>query len=73
MNIVEELYVRSDEVCRLSVLTLIYRAIPPPPDSPSTFIKECIETARLSLERHQTCTAMFREVDEYLMRSYLHW
>ncbi|KAH8434509.1 putative C6 transcription factor [Aspergillus melleus] len=73
MNIVEELYVRSDEVCRLSVLTLIYRAIPPPPDSPSTFIKECIETARIALESHQTCMAMFSEVDEYLMRSYLHW
>ncbi|PLB51963.1 fungal-specific transcription factor domain protein [Aspergillus steynii IBT 23096] len=73
MNMVEELYIRSDEVCRLSVLTLIYRAIPPPPDSPSTFIDECIETARTALERHQTCTAMFREVDEYLMRSYLHW
>lgn len=73
MNIVEQLYIRSDEVCRLSVLTLIYRAIPPPPDSPSTFIKECIETARAALESHQNCMAIFEQVDEYLMRSYLHW
>ncbi|GAB1202337.1 hypothetical protein APSETT445_000949 [Aspergillus pseudonomiae] len=57
----DEIYLMSDEVCRLSVLTLIYRAIPAAEDSRSTFIDECIETARVTLELHQSCMTMMEE------------
>ncbi|KAF7594035.1 hypothetical protein BBP40_010313 [Aspergillus hancockii] len=71
----DEIYLRSDEVCRLSVLTLIYRAIPVPPNSPSTFIGECIETARAALELHQNCMTKMEEdnTGSEVMCSYLHW
>ncbi|KAF7589690.1 hypothetical protein BBP40_003937 [Aspergillus hancockii] len=66
-------YIKSDEVCRLSVLTLIYRAIPPPADSPSTFIAECIEVARAALHSHQECMATLKESSDTMISSYLHW
>ncbi|EAW14817.1 putative C6 transcription factor [Aspergillus clavatus NRRL 1] len=73
MSEIEDFWIRSDEVSRLAVLTLIYRAIPPPENSPSTFIPECIETARTALEIHQTCMNMLRESNEATKCSYLHW
>ncbi|KAB8234773.1 hypothetical protein BDV23DRAFT_30138 [Aspergillus alliaceus] len=71
----DEIYLRSDEVCRLSVLTLIYRAIPANADSPSTFIDECIETARLTLAMHQDCMTMLEQGNRSneVKCSYLHW
>ncbi|KAJ5134540.1 transcriptional regulator family: Fungal Specific TF [Penicillium atrosanguineum] len=59
MNAVDFIYLRSDKVSRLAILTLIYRAIPASPESGSStnFIPECIEMARASLEHHQTCTS----------------
>ncbi|XHF99239.1 hypothetical protein AWENTII_002745 [Aspergillus wentii] len=69
----EALYIKSDEVSRLSVLTLIYRAIPPPADSPSTFITDCVETAREALECHQVCLTILKESNEVVKCSYMHW
>ncbi|KAJ5672818.1 transcriptional regulator family: Fungal Specific TF [Penicillium longicatenatum] len=52
---VDILYLQCDKVSRLAMLTLIYRAIPAPAGtgSSSTFIPECVETARAALEHHQ--------------------
>lgn len=69
----EALYIKSDEVSRLSVLTLIYRAIPPPADSPSTFITDCVETAREALECHHVCLTILKESNEVVKCSYMHW
>ncbi|KAL4977115.1 hypothetical protein BDW66DRAFT_150429 [Aspergillus desertorum] len=54
MSPIECLYIKCDEVCRLSVLTLIYRAIPPQAATPGTFVKECIEAARGALQAHKS-------------------
>lgn len=70
---VDVIYLRSDGVSRLAILTLIYRAIPVEPGSPSTFIPECIETARAALELHQVCIASLKEASENLRCSYMHW
>ncbi|KAE8348322.1 hypothetical protein BDV28DRAFT_143800 [Aspergillus coremiiformis] len=70
-----EIYLRSDEVCRLSLLTMIYRAIPVTVGTPGIFIDECIETARVTLERHQSCMTMLEEGNRSneIKCSYLHW
>lgn len=69
----ELLYIKCDDVSRLSILTLIYRAIPPPPGSRSTFIADCVETARSALEAHQKSMTMLKESNEGLKCSYMHW
>ncbi|KAJ5653322.1 transcriptional regulator family: Fungal Specific TF [Penicillium lividum] len=72
---VDILYLRSDKVSRLAILTLIYRAIPASvgTGSSSTFIPECIETARAALEHHQICFAAIEESNKIIQRSYMHW
>ncbi|ODM20934.1 hypothetical protein SI65_03987 [Aspergillus cristatus] len=69
----QDYYLSSDRVSRFSVLTLIYRAIPPPPDSPSAFTPHCIETARAALQAHQDCMISIKESNEILKCSYMHW
>lgn len=68
-------YLRSDKVNRLAVLTLIYRAIPAPAGSglSNTFIPECIESARGALGIHQECIGTLSETHEMLRTSYMHW
>lgn len=73
MSEVDYIYFRSDGVSRLAILTLIYRAIPVEPGSSSTFIPECIDTARAALELHQACIADLKEASENLRTSYMHW
>ncbi|KAL3470426.1 hypothetical protein BJX99DRAFT_49709 [Aspergillus californicus] len=70
---IEALYIRCDEVCRFSVLCLIYRAIPPQPGTPGTFIEECIRAARGALQSHKSCMLLLKEATEGLKLSYLHW
>ncbi|PKY03827.1 fungal-specific transcription factor domain protein [Aspergillus campestris IBT 28561] len=67
------MYLKSDEVTRQSIVTLIYRAIPPPVGSQGTFLQECIETARSALECHHNCMSMLKESTEHTKCSYLHW
>ncbi|BDD58791.1 hypothetical protein MAP00_004041 [Monascus purpureus] len=69
----DSLYLRFDRVSRLSVLTLIYRAIPPQGDAHFTFTMDCIKTARNALEAHLTCMTSLKESDESLKCSYMHW
>ncbi|KAJ5786105.1 transcriptional regulator family: Fungal Specific TF [Penicillium pulvis] len=72
---VDILYLQCDKVSRLSMLTLIYRAIPAPAGtgSSSTFIPECVETARAALEHHQMCFGTIGENNKIMQRSYMHW
>lgn len=69
----EAFYFKADEVSHLALLALIYRAIPPQNGSSATFSKECIETARAALEKHQQCMALLKETDESLILMYFHW
>lgn len=75
INEVDLVYLRSDKVSRLAILTLIYRAIPASatPETSSTFIPECIETARAALEHHQVSVTALKETSEIIRCSYMHW
>ncbi|KAJ5325180.1 uncharacterized protein N7506_008282 [Penicillium brevicompactum] len=59
----------SDEVMRLSMLTLIYRAMPQGPGSRTTFGPECITSARCALESHQAVVRAFGMQDSPLLLS----
>lgn len=63
---------KSDEVSFYSLLTLVYRALPPGPGSGGTFSTECIETAREAMRIHQHCIRMVSD-SEYMTRAYIHW
>ncbi|RAL09064.1 putative C6 transcription factor [Aspergillus homomorphus CBS 101889] len=69
----DRMYLWSDKIARKSVLTLIYRAIPPPRDSQSTFVIECIATARDALELLKETMIEVKEMTENIQASYLHW
>ncbi|KAF4962809.1 hypothetical protein FSARC_9131 [Fusarium sarcochroum] len=45
----------SENVLRLSLLTLVHRAAPPVPGSVTTFNYNCIAAARATLEKHEEC------------------
>lgn len=70
---IDSLYMKFEGVSLLSVLALIYRAIPPRGNVRGSFTSECTETARAALEAHETCMASMREGSESLKRSYMHW
>ncbi|GKT40882.1 putative transcriptional regulatory protein [Colletotrichum spaethianum] len=63
----------SDEVLRLSLLTIIYRAVPSPPGSITTFGTECINAARATLKRHEDCMAVMAKDGYYLFPMYMNW
>ncbi|KAL4904979.1 hypothetical protein BDW74DRAFT_178546 [Aspergillus multicolor] len=63
----------SDEVLRLSMLTLIYRAMPAPTGSSSTFSEECLSTARAALNRHQSFILAFGASDTFLLSGHINW
>ncbi|OQD65884.1 hypothetical protein PENPOL_c005G07269 [Penicillium polonicum] len=64
----------SDEVLRLSMLTLIYRAMPPEPNSETTFGLDCITSARCALESHQAFIRDFgMQASSLLLSEYVNW
>ncbi|KAF4999996.1 hypothetical protein FGRMN_2077 [Fusarium graminum] len=63
----------SDDVLRLSLRTLIYRATPAPPHSRGIFIPECIEAARATLQRHQDCMDLLGRDNTMYFPSYVSW
>lgn len=72
----DELYIKSNQVGYLAVLTLIYRAIPPAADAKTAFVEECVSVARLALELHQACMQVLRGCSdgaEDVVSMYLHW
>jgi hypothetical protein len=54
---------RAERVTGLSMLTLIYRSIPPDKASGSVFSKDCIDTARDALRAHEKCLTFLAEGD----------
>ncbi|KAK4184954.1 putative transcriptional regulatory protein [Podospora australis] len=68
-----EFCILSDSVLRLSILTLIHRAVPNPAGSPTTFSVECIQAARQTLARHQDCMAIVERSNCGLFSTYMHW
>ncbi|CAG7979764.1 unnamed protein product [Penicillium salamii] len=64
----------SDEVLRLSMLTLIYRAIPPEPISKTSLSLECITSARCALESHQAFIQGFgMNYSSFYLSTYVNW
>ncbi|OQE01437.1 hypothetical protein PENSOL_c004G02767 [Penicillium solitum] len=64
----------SDEVLRLSMLTLIYRAMPPEPNSGTTFGLDCITSARCALESHQVFIRGFgMQASSLILSEYINW
>jgi hypothetical protein len=63
----------SDHVLRLSLLTLVHRALPNPSGSPTTFSSECIRAARATLDLHQDCMAVVEKSNLGLFSTYMHW
>ncbi|KAH7008472.1 hypothetical protein EDB80DRAFT_716630 [Ilyonectria destructans] len=65
----------SDDVLRLSLLTLTYRASPVPEGSRTIFVPECTDAARATLQRHQECMACVgnTDADALYFPSYVHW
>lgn len=63
----------SDEVLRLSLLTIIYRAVPSPPGSATTFSTECINAARATLQRHEDCMSIMEKDGFRLFPMYMNW
>ncbi|KAH8651600.1 hypothetical protein BGZ60DRAFT_549870 [Tricladium varicosporioides] len=59
------------DVTCYGVLTIIYRAIPPP-DSSQIFCPDCVASARKALEFHQKAVSRFKANDD-AWRSYVNW
>lgn len=66
-----DVFVQGDEVQFLATLTLVYRAIPAPPGSPSRFSNECLETARQTMRRHKETVASLK-YGAYMKTIYVH-
>ncbi|KAI8712711.1 Zn(2)-C6 fungal-type domain-containing protein [Fusarium sp. LHS14.1] len=66
-----DVFVQGDEVQILATLTLVYRAIPAPPGSPSRFSNECLETARETMRRHKETVASLK-YGAYMKAIYVH-
>ncbi|KAK0671251.1 putative transcriptional regulatory protein [Cercophora samala] len=72
-NELTDFFLVSDHVLRLSLLTMVHRAVPNPPGSPTTFSTECINVARQTLGRHQECMELIKSTDCGLFSTYMHW
>ncbi|KAK4639998.1 hypothetical protein QC761_611210 [Podospora bellae-mahoneyi] len=68
-----DFFLVSDHVLRLSLLTMVHRAVPNPPGSPTTFSTECINVARQTLGRHQECMELIKSTNCGLFSTYMHW
>lgn len=66
---------RAERVTGLSMLTLIYRSIPPDKSGGSVFSKECIDTARDALREHEKCLTFLveRELHSSYFEVYMSW
>ncbi|KAL3444514.1 hypothetical protein BJX65DRAFT_297640 [Aspergillus insuetus] len=63
----------SDEVLRLSMSTLIHRAMPVQVCSLSTFTDECILSARTALRSHQAFIQEFGLADSVVLTTHIVW
>lgn len=62
----------SDEVLRLSLLTLVYRAAPPSNTPSTTFSSNCIKAAEATLQKHHECVDMLYKNDGLYFPQYIH-
>ncbi|KAM5346970.1 hypothetical protein ACJ41O_009975 [Fusarium nematophilum] len=71
----QELLWRADRVAGLSMLTLIYRAIPADKPSSSVFCEECIASARDAIREHEKCIAILAEsgLQSSYFQLYVNW
>ncbi|KAK4231030.1 hypothetical protein QBC38DRAFT_507061 [Podospora fimiseda] len=67
-----DMAILADDLVHGSALTLIYRAIPSPPGSASTFNRECIEAARRAFASHEQCMALAGE-SLFVKAGYIQW
>lgn len=63
----------SDDVLRLSLLTLVYRAAPPTKESSTTFNLNCIKAAAATLQVHHDCINVIRKNSSIYFAKYIHW
>ena len=61
----------TDDVLRLSMITLVYRAMPP--DSSSTLHNECILSARAALQHHMAFINHFGALDSVALSGHVIW
>lgn len=58
---------------RLSMLTLVYRAVQVQRDSITTFNKDCVSSARTALECHQEFVMELGAKSSFLVSVYINW
>lgn len=63
----------SDDVMRASLLTLVYRASPPPKEPPSALTRSCVEAARMTMQRHHEFLVTFKDINPLYLSTYVHW
>lgn len=68
-----DFFATSDDILRLSLLTLVLRAAPQTAGAPTTFSPSCTEAARASLHRHQDCMAIIEKSSGDFLPTYVHW
>ncbi|GKT59840.1 fungal specific transcription factor domain-containing protein [Colletotrichum tofieldiae] len=68
-----DFYATSDDILRLSLLTHVHRAAPRAASCPTTFSPECIQVARLTLEKHHDCMEIIHRTNDVYFSIYIHW
>ncbi|RTE75149.1 hypothetical protein BHE90_010393 [Fusarium euwallaceae] len=68
-----DFYYISDDVQRLSLLTLTYRAAPRESGTSTTFSSSCLDAARATLARHQDCITVVNKSGGTYLSTYVHW
>lgn len=63
----------SDDILRLSLLTLVYRAAPQQTGVLTTFSPSCVEAARATLHRHHDCLEIIERSSQDFFPTYVHW
>ncbi|KAI1073611.1 hypothetical protein F5B20DRAFT_498875 [Whalleya microplaca] len=72
---VHELFIRSDRVYCMSLLALVYRAIPAEKPARSGVCMEAVTTAREALAEHTNCLSIFfdKHLDTRHLETYINW
>lgn len=66
-----EAFVCTSKVMYLSLICLVYRAIPPEANQGTMFGKECISSAHKALETHRQWMSLVTELDDDFLESYV--
>ncbi|PLB53981.1 hypothetical protein P170DRAFT_451884 [Aspergillus steynii IBT 23096] len=63
----------SDDITRLTMLTLVHRAMPVGRDSVTTFNRDCVSSARAALERHRAFITELGIAGSPHVSTYINW